>query len=114
MEPVIVRLTEYLKEANPGNVLGVFLFGSSVMGGLRPESDIDVLVLTQRSLSVGERRDLVDFLLQFSGQRATVAPGRPLRVDLARAGRRRSVDLPACVRLPLRRVAAGSVPRPGT
>ncbi len=80
MESVIVRLREYLSEANPGNVLGVFLFGSSVMGGLRPDSDIDVLVLTRRSLSGGERRDLVDFLLQFSGRRATVTPGRPLEL----------------------------------
>ncbi len=77
MESVIVRLREYLSEANPGNVLGVFLFGSSVMGGLRPDSDIDVLVLTRRSLSEGERRDLADFLLHFSGRRATVTPGRP-------------------------------------
>lgn len=80
VESVIVRLTEHLKEANPGDVLGVFLFGSWAMGGLRPDSDIDVLVLTRRSLSVCERRDLVAFLLQFSGRRATVTPGRPLEL----------------------------------
>lgn len=75
-----MRLTEHIKEANPGDVLGVYLFGSSAVGGLRPDSDIDVLVLTRRSLSVDERRDLVGFLLQFSGRRATVAPGRPLEL----------------------------------
>ena len=80
VESVIVRLTEHLAEANPGDVLGVFLFGSWAMGGLRPDSDIDVLVLTRRSLSVCERRDLVAFLLQFSGRRATVTPGRPLEL----------------------------------
>lgn len=80
VDPVIQRLAEYLKEANSGDLLGVYLFGSSAMGGLRPDSDIDVLVLTRRSLSVRERRELVDFLLQFSGRRATVTPGRPLEL----------------------------------
>ena len=80
VDPVILRLVEYLKEADFGELLGVYLFGSSARGGLRPDSDIDVLVLTRRSLSVGERRELVDFMLQFSGRRATVTPGRPLEL----------------------------------
>jgi streptomycin 3"-adenylyltransferase len=76
----VERLCNRLMRADPGGVLGVYLIGSSAVGGLRPQSDIDVLVLTKRSLSRGERQDLVDFLLQVSGARATVAPGRPLEV----------------------------------
>jgi predicted nucleotidyltransferase len=80
VEPVIGRLVGQLDQANPGDVLGVYLFGSSAVGGLRPDSDIDVLVLTRRSLSASERRELVAFLLRFSGRRATVTPGRPLEL----------------------------------
>jgi streptomycin 3"-adenylyltransferase len=80
VQPVVEHLKNHLLQADAGGVLGVYLFGSSVVGGLRPDSDIDVLVLTERSLSQVQRRDLVDFLLQFSGRRATVAPGRPLEV----------------------------------
>lgn len=80
MDPVIASLTEHLNEADAGDVLGVYLFGSSVMGGLRPDSDIDVLVLTRQSLTVEERHALRDFLLRYSGRRATVKPGRPIEL----------------------------------
>lgn len=82
MEPIFERVIAHLLEADPGGVLSVSLFGSAAVGGLRPESDIDVLVLTRRSLSRDERQDLVGFLLQFPGRRATVAPGRPLEVTV--------------------------------
>lgn len=58
-------------------MLGLYLLGSWVTGGLRPDSDIDLLILTRRSLSRAERQSLVAFLLQFSGRRASVAPGQP-------------------------------------
>lgn len=80
VEPVVERLSAHLKHGDVGGLLSVSLFGSSAVGGLRPDSDIDVLVLTRRSLSGPERQGLVDFLLRFSGRRGTVAPGRPLEV----------------------------------
>ncbi len=80
VEPVIQMLKSHLQRTDPGGVLAVHLFGSSAMGGLRPDSDIDVLMLTQRSLSRPDRERLAAFLLRFSGRRATVAPGRPLEV----------------------------------
>ena len=80
VEPVVGTLTGHLERTDPGGVVGVYLFGSSAVGALRPDSDIDVLVLTRRSLSRGERKGLLAFLLQFSGRRASVAPGRPLEL----------------------------------
>jgi predicted nucleotidyltransferase len=80
VEPVVDTLADHLERTDPGGVAGVYLFGSSAAGGLRPDSDIDVLVLTQRSLSQSERQSLLEFLLRHSGRRATVAPGRPLEV----------------------------------
>jgi streptomycin 3"-adenylyltransferase len=80
VEPVVDALTDHLARTDPGGLLGVHLFGSSAVGGLRPDSDVDVLVLTQRSLSQSERQTLLEFLLQHSGRRATVAAGRPLEL----------------------------------
>ncbi len=77
---VLDRLAEHLDRWNPGGVLGLYLFGSSVVGGLRPASDLDLLVVTGRSLTTEDRKGLVRFLVQFSGRRATVAAGRPLEL----------------------------------
>ncbi|WP_416971427.1 aminoglycoside adenylyltransferase domain-containing protein [Streptomyces sp. 4F14] len=51
-----------------GDLLGVYLHGSAVLGGLRPHSDIDVLGVVRRSLSERQRRVIVDELLELSGQ----------------------------------------------
>lgn len=80
MQAVIDRLTRHFEEHDPGGLLGFYLYGSAVLGGLRPNSDVDFLMVTERSLSVGERQGLLGFLFQFSGRRATVAPGRPLEL----------------------------------
>ncbi|MGH3118721.1 MAG: aminoglycoside adenylyltransferase domain-containing protein [Pseudonocardiaceae bacterium] len=80
MQRAVERLSQHLETQDPGGVLGLYLFGSWVAGGLHPDSDIDLLMLTDRSLSLAERRGLVELLLQFSGRRATVEPGRPLEL----------------------------------
>lgn len=51
------------------NALGIYLHGSSVLGGLKPASDVDVLVVARHSLGDHERRALVDGLLPISGPR---------------------------------------------
>ncbi|GAV39134.1 streptomycin 3''-adenylyltransferase [Streptomyces acidiscabies] len=64
------REAELLREVvGEGELLGVYLHGSAVLGGLRPRSDIDVLGVVRRSLSARQRRVLVDELLALSGQR---------------------------------------------
>jgi len=51
-----------------GELLGVYLHGSAVLGGLRQDSDIDVLGVVRRSLTERQRRVLVDELLSVSGR----------------------------------------------
>ena len=63
-------------------VTGVYLHGSAVAGGLRPDSDVDVLVVTDRSLERRERVALVDRLLDVSGRRARRTPGRPVELTV--------------------------------
>jgi predicted nucleotidyltransferase len=49
-------------------VLAAYLYGSALTGGLRPGSDLDVLVLIQRPAATAEKRRLVEGLLTVSGQ----------------------------------------------
>ncbi|WP_305091553.1 aminoglycoside adenylyltransferase domain-containing protein [Prescottella sp. R16] len=63
VEPVLAHLDRH----DPGGIVGVYLYGSATVTGLRPDSDIDLLVLTRRSLGVRERAALVDTLLAASG-----------------------------------------------
>jgi streptomycin 3"-adenylyltransferase len=47
-------------------VVGAYLFGSAVLGGLRPRSDLDVFVVSSRPTTREERQRLVDRLLAIS------------------------------------------------
>ena len=50
------------------DLVGAYLFGSAVLGGLRPESDLDFLVVSKRSTTHAERQCLVRDLLAASGR----------------------------------------------
>ena len=47
--------------------VGVYLHGSSVLGGLRPASDLDLMAITRRTMSDRERAELLGRLLAVSG-----------------------------------------------
>ena len=51
-------------------VVGCYLFGSAVRGGLRPDSDLDVLVVVDRGTTADERRALIGGLLGRSRSQA--------------------------------------------
>jgi streptomycin 3"-adenylyltransferase len=51
-----------------GAVLGIYLHGSAVQSHLRPQSDIDLLVMTGRPVMERERVALAAALLQLSGR----------------------------------------------
>ncbi|GGR89022.1 nucleotidyltransferase [Streptomyces rubiginosohelvolus] len=57
-----------------GNLIGAYLHGSSVLGGLKPASDVDVLLVSRRSMDEQERRALLEGLLSISGSGDTARP----------------------------------------
>ncbi|MFC9183358.1 aminoglycoside adenylyltransferase family protein [Streptomyces globisporus] len=57
-----------------GDLIGAYLHGSSVLGGLRPASDVDVLLISRRSMTERERRALLGGLLEISGTRNKTRP----------------------------------------
>ncbi|ONF73115.1 aminoglycoside adenylyltransferase domain-containing protein [Amycolatopsis keratiniphila] len=65
----IKPLLDHLDREDPGGVLGLYLFGSGAAGGLKPDSDVDLLLVTRRSLGEDERGALVSLLLRLSGWR---------------------------------------------
>ncbi|MCB5165813.1 DUF4111 domain-containing protein [Streptomyces bambusae] len=59
--------------------LGTCLHGSAVLGGLRPASDLDLLVVARRTLTDSERRALLAGLLRISDP---TAGGRPVELTV--------------------------------
>ena len=63
------------------SLLGIYLHGSAVTGGLRPNSDVDLLVIVSRPTTNADRRFLVAELLKVSGRYpADDAGRRPLEL----------------------------------
>ncbi|MEU6884957.1 aminoglycoside adenylyltransferase family protein [Streptomyces viridosporus] len=56
------------------DALGTYLHGSAVLGGLRPASDVDVLVVSRRRMDEQRRRALLGGLLDISGCGDTARP----------------------------------------
>lgn len=67
----LARVVAVLRDALEDDIEGILLFGSAVDGGLKPASDIDLLVFLRRSISLSTRRELVDALLLVSAPPGT-------------------------------------------
>jgi predicted nucleotidyltransferase len=83
------RVTSLVRETLADAVIGIYLHGSSVFGSLKPTSDLDLFVVTNRRTTDGERRELIERLLPMSG------PGDP-------TGRSRSIGLEIVVQSDVR------------
>jgi predicted nucleotidyltransferase len=64
------------------NLISAYLHGSAVLGGFRPRSDIDVIVVSTRGTSADEKRCLIDLLVSLSAQGGTIGPPRPIELDV--------------------------------
>lgn len=64
----IGKAVSLLKENLNDNVLGIYLYGSAVLGGLHPNSDIDILVIAQSSITRLDRELLTKKLMSISGK----------------------------------------------
>ncbi len=58
---------ELLKMIFGQDLLGIYLYGSSLVGGLQKYSDIDLFVLTNRATTSEEKTKLIASFLQISG-----------------------------------------------
>ena len=76
----IQTLHDLVTREAPGSPVAMYLTGSYCHGGLRPDSDLDILLITRVPLRTHERRTLTEHLLGYSGRRATSRPGRPIEL----------------------------------
>lgn len=76
------RILDVVAAVLDDNIAGAYLFGSAIAGGLRPDSDVDLLVLTHRMLSGQRRQQLVSALMKVSGARAEQGPARNAEVTI--------------------------------
>jgi predicted nucleotidyltransferase len=74
------RLLTLVRDVLGPDVVGAYLFGSAVLGGLREESDLDVLVVSKRPTTDEEKHRLSTRLLSISGRKT--AQGSSRRVEL--------------------------------
>ena len=77
-----IQVLTIIKEVLEDQLVGVYLYGSAVMGGLRVKSDVDILVITNRGLSERTRRELAERLMQISGRPGESAGIRPLEITV--------------------------------
>jgi streptomycin 3"-adenylyltransferase len=75
LDEVVAVLADVLGD----DVVGAYLHGSAVLGGLRPRSDLDVLAVSTRQTTHDEKRRLVERLLVVSG---SGSPGPPRPIEL--------------------------------
>jgi streptomycin 3"-adenylyltransferase len=77
------QVVDLVRDVLGPDVVGAWLGGSAVAGGLRPSSDLDVFVVSRRPTTDPERRRLVDGLLALSGSRAAAGPSRSIELTIA-------------------------------
>lgn len=80
----VPEITTIIKHILKDNVLSIYLFGSAVMGGLKPNSDLDFFVLVEQPLSDKVRQQLVTELMKVSGRKALHGPARPVELTIVK------------------------------
>ena len=66
MEEQLDQTVTLVREVLGDKLVGLYLFGSAVLGGLRPTSDLDLLAVSRRPTTPAERGRLVEGLLALS------------------------------------------------
>jgi predicted nucleotidyltransferase len=78
----IEHIASLVRETLPGAVLGIYLHGSSVFGGLKPGSDLDLFAVASRRTTDAERHRLIEQLLPISGPGDPTGESRPINLEI--------------------------------
>jgi predicted nucleotidyltransferase len=64
------------------DAVAAYLYGSAVLGGLKPSSDLDLFVVSRRPTTRADKRALIDGLLPISGSHAVSGPARSIELTM--------------------------------
>jgi hypothetical protein len=78
----IAAVTDIIRDVLSDTALAAYLYGSAVAGGLGPDSDLDVLLVSGRSLGGDERAAIIQRLLPISGHRAVGGPAGSIELSI--------------------------------
>lgn len=76
-------VTERVRALLGADALGIYLYGSAVAGGLRPESDLDLFVVSRRPTSAAEKATLVESITPLSHRPLRPSGWRPVELTIA-------------------------------
>lgn len=76
------RVVELVRATLGADLLGMYLYGSAVDGGLRPASDLDLFVVTSRRATAEQRWQLIDGLRPLSARDARPPAWRPVELTV--------------------------------
>jgi predicted nucleotidyltransferase len=80
------RTLTLVREVLDSDVVAAYLFGSAVFGGLKPESDLDVLVVSKRPTTHAEKQRLVNRLLATSMHKSPEGMWRRIELTIVVQG----------------------------
>jgi len=81
-EQQLHRALAVLRQILDAEIVGAYLFGSAVQGGLRPESDLDILVVSKRATTDSEKEQLARRLMAISGRSTPKGISRRVEVTV--------------------------------
>jgi streptomycin 3"-adenylyltransferase len=76
------EIVRTLRDVLAADLHGVYLSGSAVLGGLRAQSDTDLLAVSLRPATTKQKDQLVGRLLHISGQDRADLPGRTVELTV--------------------------------
>lgn len=73
---------EVIEELFENQLMGIYLYGSAILGGLHINSDVDILVISNQDMSEATRNELTKRLMLLSGETGNNNFKRPLEVTI--------------------------------
>lgn len=66
MEDILSKFTNYIKTAYKSDLKKIILFGSQARGDATPDSDVDILIVTDRKLSKEKLEQMIALISDIS------------------------------------------------
>jgi predicted nucleotidyltransferase len=97
VEAQIQRVAGVVRDVLGPDVIGIYLYGSAMGGGLRPASDLDLLTVSDRPTTHEERARLIELLAPISNRERRPTNWRPVELTVVVASEIRPWRYPARV-----------------